>query len=286
MLKQSFFMKYIILLLTIGFILFSCAKEDKRNYNLNNKNTQTDSTNNISKDKYSNRYNKENPINEYPLESKHIGQILTPTIYHNDEIDNSMFHNDWVGLYRNDAGFYTKKTDLTIEPTYDPIVDSEGQKTGWEIRINEKKSDSCYFLISNVNIKLGQVNSVKINKKTVPPNQPLNFTFNDKKYEIFSTARVFQTDKNTEEYFSAEGYRMYLLNKTENKKTLISAQENFDDSNIEILFIGDLDGDDLPDLIIDNSRHYNAFSPTLYLSSYKNNDELLKIVAEHISVGC
>lgn len=103
---------------------------------------------------------------------------------------------------------------------------------------------------------------------------------------MFSTAKTFEKFSKENYFFDATQYRLYIKNLKTGNQQLLSAQSNFDDKMIEILFIGDFDGDNLPDFIIDNSRHYNSFAPTFYLSSYAIKNEMVKIVAIHDSVGC
>lgn len=55
---------------------------------------------------------------------------------------------------------------------------------------------------------------------------------------------------------------------------------------INLIFVGDIDGDGILDLIIDTSRHYNATSPTIYLSRPADNGEVVKPIGGHTSVGC
>ncbi len=57
-------------------------------------------------------------------------------------------------------------------------------------------------------------------------------------------------------------------------------------ATIYIMFAGDIDGDTIPDLIIDTSWHYNAEVPTLYLSKPAEKNQLLKVMGMHVTTGC
>ncbi len=85
-----------------------------------------------------------------------------------------------------------------------------------------------------------------------------------------------------------QNYKLYLTANINGKETtqLLIAQPNFDDNMIEIIFAGDIDGDNLMDFIIDTSRHYNMFSPTLYLSKPAGKGQIVKPVGSHVIVGC
>jgi hypothetical protein len=60
----------------------------------------------------------------------------------------------------------------------------------------------------------------------------------------------------------------------------------FQGASIEIEFMGDIDSDTLIDFIMNTSDHYNAYSPTVYLSQPVDSSSLLKIIGTPVSVGC
>jgi hypothetical protein len=89
-------------------------------------------------------------------------------------------------------------------------------------------------------------------------------------------------------FYLVSNYRLFIkatINGTERNQMLVSSRA-FDDAMIEILFAGDIDGDNIPDLIINTSYHYNAIVPTLYLSKPAGDKEILKVMGWHVSVGC
>jgi hypothetical protein len=92
----------------------------------------------------------------------------------------------------------------------------------------------------------------------------------------------------SKEWHEVYNYKLFIQAQKQDSTLhqLIVAQPAFDDALITILWAGDLDGDQLPDLIIDTAAHYNAMSPTLFLSSEAEDTQLLKAVAIHTRVGC
>lgn len=226
----------------------------------------------------------------FPKDSVFIGNILYPGEYHKEEIDLNLKKQNWIGLFQNNLGYYLKKTKIDISFVNDAVVDEENEKTGRNIIVSEKK-DSCHYIFSKIdNLKEGKVKIIRPHSDTKPltihPTKPYKFNLNGVDYELFSTAKTFEKFSKENYFFDATQYRLYIKNLKTGNQQLLSAQSNFDDKMIEILFIGDFDGDNLPDFIIDNSRHYNSFAPTFYLSSYAIKNEMVKIVAIHDSVGC
>ncbi|TND05116.1 MAG: hypothetical protein FD123_3736 [Bacteroidetes bacterium] len=58
------------------------------------------------------------------------------------------------------------------------------------------------------------------------------------------------------------------------------------DKHFEVIFCGDIDGDTVPDFILETGWHYNLREPALFLSGAAGEDRLYKIVATHKSYGC
>jgi len=56
--------------------------------------------------------------------------------------------------------------------------------------------------------------------------------------------------------------------------------------NPSLLWVGDLDGDERVDLLLDTSDHYNVDEVTLFLSSRRSKGDLVKAVAFSRRVGC
>ena len=128
------------------------------------------------------------------------------------------------------------------------------------------------------------------------------YTVRDSEFQLHPGEDVVEEHEGTTHRFFAEGevttydeygdvytsYSLYVETERdgEKKTQLLVEQDAFDDSMISVLFIGDIDGDGILDIITDNTYHYNVSIPTLYLSRPAQGDEILKKVGEHQSVGC
>jgi hypothetical protein len=55
---------------------------------------------------------------------------------------------------------------------------------------------------------------------------------------------------------------------------------------MSIVWVGDLDRDGKPDVLLDESFHYDISLWSLYLSTYAEGDELVKCVARHQEGPC
>jgi len=109
-------------------------------------------------------------------------------------------------------------------------------------------------------------------------------TYNGIVYTLYATGNR----KKVHNDYIITSYQLFLkatINGAGRLQLLASAQR-LDDAMITVLFAGDIDGDTVPDLIINTSWHYNAEAPTLYLSKPADKTRLLKIMGMHIVVGC
>lgn len=223
----------------------------------------------------------------FPIDSTFTTQVLTVGTFHGDEVWENADKLKWFGLFQNKEGFYVAETKLKTKRVNDGIVDeNENEKTGWDVQTVNK--DTSIILIEGVNFLTPRnVQQAVLSKEQIFPGDTLRINYLGIDYEIFATGgkKKVQGDP---DWFDVWNYKLYLTAtiKGQLHKNLLVAQPNFDDQTINLIFAGDIDGDGILDLIIDTSRHYNATSPTIYLSKPADNGEVVKPIGGHTSVGC
>ncbi len=224
---------------------------------------------------------------EFPANGNFLVKALTTGTFHSDEVWANADKEKWFGIFQNTTGFYIASTQLQIKRVRDEIVDeSKNAKTGWEVKTINK--DTCIFLVESFStLSNRNIQSVLLSKKEIYPGDTVNFQYLGIDYQLFATGvkKQRQDDPSTVDVWN---YKLYLTAtiKGQQHKSLIAAQPNFNDSMISVIFAGDIDGDGIVDLLINNSNHYNTTSPTLYLSKPAEKSEVLKPIANHLSVGC
>ena len=222
----------------------------------------------------------------FPTDSIYITKVLTTGEFHNDEIWDNVENEEWFGLFKNEKGFYLSRTKIKTKNVFDPILDKENEKTGWEVStINQ---DTCLILIESLScLSNREVQDFKFVKEYIYPGDTLTFKYLGVDYKLFATGGKEKVQEDSE-WFEVWNYKLYLTAdiKGQKRKSLLVAQPNFDDQMINLIFAGDIDGDGILDLIIDTSRHYNVTSPTIYLSKPADNGEIVKPIGGHTSVGC
>ncbi|PSK88880.1 hypothetical protein [Taibaiella chishuiensis] len=220
--------------------------------------------------------------------------ILNASSYHGDEVGDSVSRKSWTGLFRNAGGYYLDATRIQTARVYDAVLDESenGPHTGIEVRALHK--DTAILLISGVPyLRTGPVTAVPELSAgdrsffTLQPGDSSRFNYAGHSYTLIARGTKKQVDDQPGNEIITD-YRLYLAGDKNGKRIeqLLTAQKNLDDTLPCIIFCGDLDGDGLPDFLIDTTDHYNVFQPTLYLSAQAAADKLLLRVAKHTSVGC
>ncbi|MGL5075781.1 MAG: hypothetical protein ACRDBG_08050, partial [Waterburya sp.] len=195
---------------------------------------------------------------QFPSNFTYTSKVLTVGSFHSDEVDKNDNQLAWVGLFKNQNGYYLSQTKIITRNVPDIDEDENTKiKTGWEV--STTNSDSCIILIES----MPQLMSRKIQNIDLPQNQmypgdTLAFTYLGIDYKLFATGGKKKTEDNSD-YFDVWNYKLYLSAVIKGKvcKSLLVAQPTFDDAMISLIFAGDIDGDEILDLIIDTANHYN-----------------------------
>lgn len=211
--------------------------------------------------------------------------ILTTGQFHEDEVSEEDVKRSWFGLFMNKEGYYLDSTGITTKRVTDAVADEDGQITGWEVKTTN--TDTTLLLFAGIDgLSKRKVVPAELSKQELQPGEKTTFTYNGIVYTLYATGNR-KKDPNSNDYFITS-YQLFLkatINGTERRQLLASARI-LDDTMITVMFAGDLDGDSVPDLIINTSWHYNAMAPTLYLSKPADKTQLLKIMGMHVNVGC
>ncbi len=209
--------------------------------------------------------------------------------FHADEVPADVDKRQWCGLFCSKDGKYRLSPTKAISSrVVDPIIDGDsGEKTGWHIEA--QSPDSCIALIEQLpELKERTVEAISFEKNYIYPEDTLKFTYLDAEYTLYAAGKTKRNEKG--EIETVVGYRLYIIAKIKGKayRTLLATSMLFEEKMMQILFVGDIDGDGIIDLIIDTANHYNSLKPTLYLSTYaeKEKEQVLRAVARHIIVGC
>ncbi len=221
----------------------------------------------------------------FPVDSLFSLKVLTPGNFHNDEAEKDDENRIWFGVFENNQTYYIAQTKIKVDKVKDAIVDNENEETGWDVTpfINDK----CIMLIESTPLLADRKTTSISLPETIMPNDSFSFIYLGNRYSIFASGGKIKS-VNSPDTIEVYNYKLYIKSTINGiiKTSLLSAEPNFNGNFIKIIFGGDIDGDNVLDLIIDNSRHYNELIPTLYLSKPADKNEILKPIGAHYITGC
>lgn len=247
----------------------------------------------VKADEYYENAQENSGYTNYPLDGftgnavseNHPATILSTGQFHEDEVSKEDRNRSWYGIFQNASGYYIDTTRILTKRVQDP-VDDEGTLNGWEVKTTN--SDTSLLLFAGVSgLEKRQIKELTLRKKEILPGESVTYTYNGITYTLYATGNKHK-ESATSDYYIVNNYRLLIkatINGTERNQLLVSSR-SFDDNMIELLFTGDIDGDNIPDLIINTSNHYNVTAPALYLSKPAGSNDVLKLMGWHVSVGC
>lgn len=215
-----------------------------------------------------------------------IGHSKDAMVYHNDEVKKEWQNKKWYALVKTGNRCAIQEANISIQPGYDVIVDDDtSQKTGWEVRTDIV--DTAIIHLSGIaNIQEGIINDVQLPVEFVKVGDTTTFNFEGISYKLYASG--LNRNNNVDDFMNVVNYKMYLETTIDSKRIaqVIFAASKFDDAFPSIIFIGDIDKDGKPDILLNAVWHYNEFVPALYLSGERQEGQILQLVAIHSSVGC
>lgn len=249
-------------------LLFSCSNTPK-----NNRMEAGQTIESVSQE------NEIRPIEEQlPATNNNEFTILLPGEYRDWEGENAVneLTKDWFHLYQKDGEYYLGKSEYSIQRGY-------SECSGDSTKILNAKKNTLLF-IDGPNLESGEISTLKIKKNKIWPNENFKFKFGDTDYTLRAEGTILSsekvhTDNGVELFQSVENYKLYIsINNS--KETLFLEQESFNDTFVELLFIGDIDKDGKADFIFSANRDYEEERVLLYFSSKGKPGEIIKKVAE------
>lgn len=209
---------------------------------------------------------------------QHI-HLLQNSSYHHDEVDPSIAQKRWYCIIDKGDQTFVQKVNVTIVPEHDPVVDPNDEMTGWKVSIDQEGQN--LFLISGISLEEKEIKSFDFEQKWLQPSDTLSFDYLGQHYNIIA---IGDRTKGEHELYKITNFELFLKKGSHSQKLISIPQNN--DATPKILWVGDLDQDGQLDFIINTTNHYNAYIPTLYLSSFAEDGQLVKEVAKRTSVGC
>jgi hypothetical protein len=217
-------------------------------------------------------------------------QLLLPQQYHGKEVT-AKSGEKWWGVFQVEEGQELRPVILDIKSVHDGIVDGDKKEdTGKLVSTKEKGRGICLFLVKGLkNATPGPITSFFSGEFRLCPSK-YRIEFSTKGEELL-TLEVAGTVE--DQYIKGEDYSITVrfgkpteLYRESSPHFVFESKTKFNDAVPALLWAGDLDRDGKPDLLLNETYHYNVSLPTLLLSGGAEKGKLLERVAQISSCGC
>ncbi|MBL0744387.1 hypothetical protein [Chryseolinea lacunae] len=210
-------------------------------------------------------------------------KILATGTFHANEVWKGVEKENWVAIFRRHNHFFTQKTTVVAKRVHDEIMDADDENTGWSV--STVSPDTAILLVSGITLPEGKIMPLTLPGTEILPGDSITFRYQGNDYALFATG----SDKgDPSDRYDIYNYKLYIAANRNGQIIVqhIVAIPNFDDHMVNVIFAGDLDGDNVPDFLIDTASKYNSEMPSLFLSNSATPETLLKMVATYFVVGC
>jgi hypothetical protein len=218
-------------------------------------------------------------VSENHLNTTSKINLLHISSYNKDDVDPKVAKLNWKGLFYNKEDFYIKSARLKFVQEHSEMDEEEGQKTGWRLE-SDNKDFNIVLINGPAGLINGPVKKALLSTSLYYVGQKLEFNYYGINYTLYTTG--------TKRYGKIYNYKLFLLANVKGhcfNQQLYSLRPDIAldgggdmSESVEIEFAGDLDGDKIPDFIIERSG-YSYGDTYLYLSKPAGDKAILKQVS-------
>lgn len=206
----------------------------------------------------------------YGKEVKEVMTLLLPAYYDDDSTDTySAINENWLEFRKVDkTHFIVKQADYNLT---DPILNecTEVNQIGV---FSPEEEEPLFFCAPNKLLTKGDIVSLPIKKKPLWPGEVYEYKYKGHTYALEAEGTVKNTymytddtDPKGKEFREIEDYKLYISVDGAQQQMVLNIPI-FSDTFVELLFVGDLDGDGKLDFVFDTSADYEQKEIQVYLS--------------------
>ncbi|MFD1770282.1 hypothetical protein [Sphingobacterium suaedae] len=171
---------------------------------------------------------------------------------------------EWLQFYRDGGVYKVDDAEVMMKEGYD---DCAGVKT----KIIESDRNAS-FLLRIPGVTKKEVPAITVPRTHIWPGEHVPFEWAGESYTLQATGKINATqvvtnDAGKEEVFhDVSDYRLELV-LPGGSRYLLAREDGFNDTFVRIDFVGDLDGDNKPDFVLNAPRDYEEERVLVILSS-------------------
>lgn len=191
--------------------------------------------------------------------------IVVPGNYFQGEVELESGES-WQGLFQMDTFFELRTVELHVEEAQS-LVDRGKEKTGKDVFVSEEKGNLLFLVRSDEShFADGPVEPILFYTDKIAADTSI----------VLEGSWIIYTDQ--EGLFLTDG---------EISQRLSNVYPNAYGEGVSVVWAGDLDGDGMIDIVLNDEPHYAyKYYYRLFLSSEAEDDLLVKEVAEFVAVSC
>lgn len=192
-----------------------------------------------------------------------------PGMYREYELDHfePMLREEWYSLFKDSINhnFYLEKAQITVVKDADDCM-GIGETATF---LRDKLYRRPYFFIKGLENRDSIIKTFTPNQSVILPNENYSFEWENHTYKLRGEGIPGE--------LTTHNYKLYLSIDGSSEQLLV-AIPSMTDTNLQILFIGDLDEDGKPDFLFDTSSWYEEQTICLFLSSKARDSEIVRCV--------
>ncbi|UVD78205.1 hypothetical protein NWE55_08590 [Myroides albus] len=211
-----------------------------------------------------------------PRESKVNFNLIIPA-YYNQEGEKSVYesiNDSWLEFREVNGAFVVQKAEYNLS---DPLMNECTGELQVGVFSPDEEEPLIYFSPDNSDIKEGEL--ISLPKGALPfwTENVVEYVYEGNTYTFSSTGKLtdfyeYTTDdiEEPQMHKSYSDYVLYLSVNGKDKQEILKV-DSFDGTFLQVLFVGDMDGDGKLDFIFDTSSFYEEKSIDVYLSKGAKN---------------
>lgn len=204
------------------------------------------------------------------VDSNYAVKLLIPGEFQKKDLNYDANTYQWFALVGNGKTFSIRK----FQPEMTAAKDASGADV---FTVKGHDSLNTILMTSGVELLEKEVIEMKLGNKSFKVGDRLELNYNGKKFVMTADGDERKDKKTKKNYI--ENYRLYIAPlKKEDNKTLLSYHKRVDDVFPKIIFMGDMDNDKKPDLILNNTNSATENHLTLFLTNNSPKGSMYKVM--------